>query len=156
VLTALSVAFSPRRRVGFASVAVDRISVRLTDLLLQLLNIRESDRLFHLFQVAGLTMKTVVIIALIVAGVCAEVPPFQCTSSSAFVCKFQEIGHNIKHHAIDLGGKLADIGMNILDATISQGTDILVQGTKGRWGGPSAAKILALSISLLRQFEPNI
>jgi len=79
-------------------------------------------------------MKTALILAVIVAGACAAtIPPFVCTSN-AFVCKFQEIGHNIKYHSIGLGDKLASVGMNILDAVLDTGSDLLIQGSKAVLG----------------------
>jgi methyl-accepting chemotaxis protein len=76
-------------------------------------------------------MKVAVILALVIASAYgADIPPFVCSSSSSFVCKFQEIGHNIKHHAAGLGDKLASVGMGILDAVVSTGTDLLIQGSK--------------------------
>jgi len=74
-------------------------------------------------------MKTAVVFVALLALAAAAEP---CTSN-AFVCKFKEIGNTIKDHAISLGSKLATVGTSILDAVISSGTDILVQGSKGKF-----------------------
>jgi len=80
-------------------------------------------------------MKTAIVLAAVfVSAYAATIPPFPPCTDNAFVCKFKEIGHNIKHHAIGLGDKLASVGTAILDSVISTGTDILLQGSKAVLG----------------------
>jgi ElaB/YqjD/DUF883 family membrane-anchored ribosome-binding protein len=86
-------------------------------------------------------MKVTFLIATIaIIGCLAEdaaqsgAPPFKCTSSNAFACKFQEIGHHIKYHASKLGNNLKDVGTAVLSSALDQGKDLLANGAQAILG----------------------